>query len=232
MREVIVFDVNETLLDLSAMRPAMEALLSVDALNDWFSTLLRNSMVATMTGVYEDFDELGVAALLAVGQRRRVGISEQSARTFVDGMAKLPAHADVVPALERLKSAGYRLATLTNSSSSFLARQMEYSGLGEFFEKTLSVDAVQRFKPAPEAYRLAAERLDVPIARIRLVAAHEWDVTGAIRAGAKAAFVARRQSKLSRVSEVPDIVTPDLLGVAHILEERASNGSESETAVS
>jgi 2-haloacid dehalogenase len=54
---------------------------------------------------------------------------------------------------------------------------------------------------------------------MRLVAAHDWDVTGAIRAGARAAFVARPGKALGPLSEKPDIVAPDLLTAAKAIVE-------------
>ena len=48
----------------------------------------------------------------------------------------------------------------------------------------------------------------------RLIAAHGWDVAGAMRAGCAAAFIARPGMVLEPLFEPPDIVAPDLLQVA------------------
>jgi 2-haloacid dehalogenase len=82
------------------------------------------------------------------------------------------------------------------------------------FERSFSVDTVRRFKPAPEAYRSVAETLKVPIGQLRLVAAHAWDVVGALRAGCAAAFVARPGKVLYPLGPTPDIVGPDFKQVA------------------
>src|SRR3712207_8060220 len=68
---------------------------------------------------------------------------------------------------------------------------MENSGLRDHLEQILSADDVQRLKPAPEPYRMAAESLGVQVEGVRLIAAHAWDVAGALRAGCAAAFLAR-----------------------------------------
>jgi 2-haloacid dehalogenase len=49
---------------------------------------------------------------------------------------------------------------------------------------------------------------------IRLVAAHGWDVAGALTAGCKAAFVARPEKVLSPKGAKPDISSRDLQEVA------------------
>lgn len=94
---------------------------------------------------------------------------------------------------------------------------MAYAGLTDFFERQFSVESVQLFKPAPEAYQYVADQLEAVIGHTRLIAAHDWEVTGAIRAGAQAAFVARPGMILGGTAEKPDIIGPDLLAVAEQL---------------
>jgi 2-haloacid dehalogenase len=116
--------------------------------------------------------------------------------------------------LERLRSAGVRLAALTNSTEQVAEAQLEHTGLRDLFEQAFSADTVKRLKPAPEPYRHAAERLGVEIGQVRLIAAHAWDVAGALRAGCAAAFVARPGMVLDPLAERPDVVGRDLREVA------------------
>jgi 2-haloacid dehalogenase len=213
--KTIVFDVNETLLDLKALRPRFDAAFgSTDLLTPWFGQLLRHSLVATLTDTYQPFDVLGVDALQLVAAKTGMDVTEATARHVVDGMRELPAHPDVRPAIEHLRSAGFRTATLTNSPPYLLAAQLSFAGISDLFDAVMSVDVVRRFKPHPETYRSGAQRLGIPITALRLVAAHDWDVTGAIRAGGYAAFVARPGMLLSAASETPDVVGADLEEVA------------------
>ncbi|HKV84553.1 MAG TPA: HAD-IA family hydrolase [Ktedonobacterales bacterium] len=110
--------------------------------------------------------------------------------------------------------------TLTNSPPATVEAQLANAGLRDYFEQVLSVDAVKRFKPAAEVYRMAARSLGVEMGQIRLIAAHDWDTTGALRAGCAAAFVARRGQTLDPLAPRPDIVADDLLGVADRIIER------------
>lgn len=213
--KTIVFDVNETLLDLRAMAPRFEeAFGSTDLLAPWFGQLLRHSLVATVTDTYLPFDVLGVDALQLVAAKAGSDLSEGGAAHVVDGMRHLPPHPDVRPAITRLRDHGFRIATLTNSPPHLLNAQLTNAEIADLFDMTLTVDPVRKFKPHPDTYRSGAERLGVDINEMRLVAAHDWDVTGAIRAGAAAAFVARPGMVLSPASETPDIVGPDLETVA------------------
>ncbi len=224
--EVVVFDVNETLLDLRAMTPRLESVLPEGASGLWFSTFLRSSLVGTVTGRYAPFKAHGVEALVSVASAYGKPIDHQVAEGILDEMTRLPPHPDVIPALEHLRAAGFRLATLTNSDRATLTRQIENAGLTPFFDQLISVEAVARFKPARETYSYAAAQLDVRIGDMRLVAAHDWDVTGAIRAGAKAAFVARSGQRLGALSEEPDIVESDLVAVAEAIVASANPGAD------
>jgi 2-haloacid dehalogenase len=220
MARVCVFDVNETLLDLGALDPHFErAFGDARVRRVWFVQLLQSALVATVTGAYSDFGTIGAAALEMVAEREGVELSEEERQRILGGMRELPPHPEVAESLESLRDAGLRLATLTNSTQQVAEAQMEGSGLRGYFEQILSAGTVKRLKPASEPYRMAAQRLGVEIGQIRLVAAHSWDVAGALRAGCAAAFVARPGMVLDPLVERPDIVGGDLREVAaRILE--------------
>ena len=215
MARVCVFDVNETLLDLGGLDPHFERVFGDAGLRRaWFSQLLQSALVATVTGSYSNFGEVGAAALEMVAEREGVDLSDEDRQKILGGMRELPAHPEVAESLERLREAGFRLATLTNSTRQVAEAQMDNSGLRDYFEQILSADDVQRLKPAPEPYRMAAESLGVGVEGVRLVAAHAWDVAGALRAGCAAAFVARPGMVLDPLVERPDVVGADLREVA------------------
>jgi 2-haloacid dehalogenase len=223
MARVCLFDVNETLLDLGALDPHFERVFGdAGVRRAWFLQLLQSALVATVTGAYADFGKIGAAALEMVAEREGVDLAEEDRQRILGGMRDLPPHPEVAESLDRLRDAGLRLATLTNSTQQVAEAQMESSGLRGYFEQILSADAVKCLKPAPEPYRMAAESLGVEIGQVRLVAAHSWDVAGALRAGCVAAFVARPGMVLDPLVERPDVVGGDLREVAdRILEAEA-----------
>lgn len=220
---VCVFDVNETLLDLGALDPRFEEAFGespgTTVRKEWFGQLLTSWLTATVTGVYHNFGELGLSALTMVAARRGVDLSEEAKKGIVGGVRELPPHPEVEESLSRLRDGGLRLAALTNSTAEVAREQLGNAGLSGYFEEILSADEVGRLKPAPEPYRLAAERLGVEMDGIRLVAAHAWDVAGAQRAGCTAAFVARPGMVLDPLAPTPDVTGSDLSEVAdRILE--------------
>ena len=218
MPRVIVCDVNETLLDLSALEPAFkETFGDARTMQDWFTTVLLYSEVATLAGPYADFGSIAGAALDMLAGARGTALAPATRTRILQGMLSLPAHADVVEGLEVMRDAGLRLVTLTNSAPNAVQQQLANAGLATFFEQSFSVDAVRRFKPAPEVYQSVANALGVPIDQLRLVAAHAWDIVGALRAGCAAAFVARPEKVLYPLGPQPDIAAPDFVSVARAI---------------
>jgi 2-haloacid dehalogenase len=223
MAMVCVFDVNETLLDLGSLDPHFEEVFGdAGVRRAWFLQLLQSAFVATITGAYSDFGTVGGSALQMVAEREGVSLSDENRRRILGGMRELPPHPEVTESLERLRDAGLRLATLTNSTQQVAETQMQNSGLQGYFEQILSADTVRRLKPAPEPYRMAAESLGVEAEGVRLVAAHAWDVAGALRAGCAAAFVARPGMVLDPLVEPPDVVGANLREVADRILEAES----------
>ena len=220
MARICVFDVNETLLDLGALDPHFGRIFGdAGVRRAWFGQLLQSALVATVTDAYSDFGAIGGAALEMMAERQGVTLSGEDKLQILGGMRELPPHPEVAGSLSRLRDAGLRLATLTNSTQQVAEAQMENSGLRGYFEQLLSADTVRRLKPAPEPYRMAAQTLGVDVGEIRLVAAHAWDVAGALRAGCAAAFLARPGMVLDPLVERPDVVGADLREVAdRILE--------------
>ena len=210
-----VFDVNETLLDLAAMDPHFQRIFGDGGARvAWFNQMIQSALVATVTGAYSQFGALGMAALEMTAERAGARLTESDREAVAAQMRQLPAHPEVDGALRRLGDAGLRLAALTNSTEQVARAQLEHAGLIDAFDLVLSADAVRRLKPAPEPYRMAAERLGVAIGEVRLVAAHAWDVAGAARAGCATAFVARPGKVLDPLVERPEIVGADLTEVA------------------
>jgi 2-haloacid dehalogenase len=214
MNWVCVFDVNETLLDLGALDPRFEEVFGDPSLRQaWFQQMLQSAMVSVITDAYSDFGTIGRAALRMVAARQGVELSEERVQFVVSGIRELPPHPEVPAALRRLADADFRLAALTNSTREVAGSQLDHAALAPLFEQILSADSVRRLKPAREPYLKAAEMLQVAPKDVLLVAAHSWDVAGAMRAGCSAAFVARPGMVLDPLAPRPQVVGHDLAAV-------------------
>ena len=215
MARVCVFDVNETLLDLKALDAHFARVFGDASVRQaWFAQMIQSALVATVTDAYAEFGAIGGAALEMTAARRGIALTAADRAQILGGIRTLPPHPEVPESLARLRTAGLRLVALTNSTLQVAKDQLTHAGLADYFEQILSADMVRRLKPAPEPYRMAAERMGVAIGQVRLIAAHAWDIAGALRAGCAAAFIARSGMVLDPLVERPDIVGADLREVA------------------
>jgi 2-haloacid dehalogenase len=192
--KVLFFDVNETLLDLTDMKQVVSEALNGrdDLLSLWFTTMLQYSLVTTASGQYEHFGNIGAAALQMVAANNGIKISEKEARkTILNSLRGLPAHPEVKEALAQLKKDGYKLVSFTNSSNEGVKKQFESAGLTEYFDERLSVEDIGKFKPFTDTYTWAARKMGIKPEECMLIAAHGWDVAGALWAGWRAAFISR-----------------------------------------
>jgi 2-haloacid dehalogenase len=216
MPRTIVFDVNETLLDLKALDPLFEKHFGdAEMRSAWFTQVLLTSMTISLAGDYADFAKVGAAALRMVAERRGIAATDDQVFEILRGLGSIPAHPEAVAALESLQKNGYRLVTLTNSPPTLVEAQMKNSGLRHFFEKLLSVDSVRTFKPATAVYQMATSELGEKPEDIWLIAAHNWDTTGAVAAGWKAAFVARPGMVIGALDREPTVRGADLTEVTN-----------------
>ena len=220
---VIVFDVNETLLDIEALAPLFARLFGEGrVLREWFAQMVLYSEALTLAGGYVPFAALGDGVLRMLGTIHGVAVTEADIAELRHRTLTMPAHPDVPDALRRLRAAGFRLATLTNSAPGPQGSPIDRAGIADLFERAFTVHAVRRFKPAPECYRMVAEAMGVPAGGLCLVAAHAWDTLGAQAAGCAGAFVARSGNAVLAVDGVPrpDIVAPDMTGVVDAIIAR------------
>ena len=211
MPRVIVFDLMGTLLDLQALDPYFERFFDNAAIRkEWFTQTLQLAMAAVLTNAYEDFEVQADTGLEMTARHYRVSMLGEEKNLILNMLRKLRPFPEVKQSLQRLRDAGLRLAILTNSTEQATEAQLSYAGLRDHFEQVISADEIRCFKPAPEVYHLAARRLNVEPGQMRLVAAHDWDVTGALRAGCAAAFVARPGQVLNPLGPQPDVRGTDL----------------------
>lgn len=215
---VLLFDVNETLLDLTPLKQSVNGLLRDESgATLWFSMMLHHSLVMTVSDRHADLMDVGAAVLQMLARNRGIALGTGEARQVLSAMRSLPPHPDVLPALERLQRVGYRLATLTNSSTAGVKTQLEHASLAGFFEQQLSVETPQLFKPHRAVYAWAAEAMAVAPSECMLVAAHGWDVAGAKWAGLQTAFIARAGQQTFPLAEPADIDVAEFSALADAL---------------
>ena len=215
-----LFDLNGTLLDLSVLDPHFERAFGDPGVRTvWFRQVLELALTQTTLNAYHRFDLLADAALDMTAAQRGTALSAAGKKAILTGLSALPAYADVPEALGLLQSAGIRCAALTNSAQPIADAQVAHARLTPYFETVLSADTAGQLKPSPRPYLYAAETLAVPPAEICLVAAHSWDIAGALSAGCRAAFIQRPDQALNPLGPQPEFTATDLLDAARQISQ-------------
>ena len=223
-RPLVVFDVNETLLDLETMAPTFERIFKDKAaMRLWFANFILYSNALTLAESYVPFTDIGGAVMTMLARTKGIELTDRDRSDLTNTFASMPPHPEVPSALKRLKGEGFRLFTLTDNTLEIQGRQLERGGIVDLFEQRFSVDqAVKRHKPAPEAYRFVADHLKVAPSDICLVACHTWDTLGAKAAGWQSALIKRPGNDVLDVGPQPDITGRDLDDIADQLIARAA----------
>ncbi|WAC92302.1 haloacid dehalogenase type II [Mycobacterium sp. Aquia_213] len=211
---VLVFDVNETLIDIDSIAPLFGELFGDErVLREWFGQLVTYSMAATLADCYADFFTIGQGVLHMLADIYGVEVTDTDARRLREQMRTMPAHPDATAGLTALRDNGFRLVTLTNSPHRpGVSTPLDNAGLSPLFDRQLSVESCRAFKPSPVVYRHACEELGVAPADCMMVAAHPWDLLGAQNVGFSAALVTRPGNPPLRVAGLPQpaLVVDDL----------------------
>ncbi len=223
--KVIIFDVNETLLDLAPLKTSVGKALGgrKEFLPLWFSMMLHYSLVETLSEHYHSFGEIGTAALMMVAKTQGIELEYEDAReAIVTPLRSLPPHQDVVAGLKSLSENGFRLVSLTNSSAEGAETQLRNADLTDLFEKRYSIESIKKYKPHPDTYRMVINDLGIEPEEVLMVAAHAWDLAGAKNVGLQTAFIARPGTSLYPNVAKPDYIVNDLPELMKFLQKTDS----------
>ena len=218
---LIVFDVNETLLDLGTMEPTFQRIFGdKSAMRLWFANLILYSAALTVAGVYVPFTDIGAAVMKMLADTRGIRINDNDKKELTDKFSTMPPHPEVPAALRKLRDAGFRLFCLTDNLLDVQTRQLTQGGIVDQFERRFSADGVKHHKPSRQAYAYVERELGVTPSQLCMIACHTWDTLGAVAAGWQAALIKRVGNDVLGVGPQPHIVGDDLNHVADQLIAR------------
>jgi 2-haloacid dehalogenase len=209
MPRAFVFDAYGTLFDVHSVQARCEAFWPGKgaALSQlWRAKQLEYTWQRSLMGRYEPFSHVTREALEYACAA--LGLALDAARTgaLLDQYKRLALYPDVREALARLGS--QRRAILTNGSPDMIEPLVAQSGLS--FDAVLSVHELGIYKPAPQVYRLAVERLAVAAADIVFVSSNCWDALGATAFGLRAVWINRTGAPVDRLGAAPERIVASL----------------------
>ena len=216
--KTLVFDVNETLLDLTPLKNSIDKAFNKEISALWFSSLLHYSLVETTSGNYHDFSQIAAAVLRMIAKSEERNFSDEEVKTILSPIRELAPYPDVKPGLQALKDKAYDMIAYSNGKPEVLHAQLDNAGISSFFKHIHSVDEIKKYKPHSEAYNFVLKKHDLDPGACMMVAAHDWDVYGAASAGLQTCFV-ERPGKLSYpLAPTPGLRVDSITELVNLLE--------------
>lgn len=218
--EMIIFDVNETLLNLFPLKEEINAALENEmGFEVWFPKLLHYSLVETTTRNYKNFSDIAAATFKMVTGKFDKTYTDSEIKNILSEITRLPAYPDVKPGLEELKNAGYKLIAFSNGKPDVLKSQLEFAEIDAYFDGIHSIEESGTYKPHSSAYQYILEKYQTTPSKALMVAAHAWDIIGAQRLGLQTCFVERPGKVFYDLAKKP---TYSVLEITDILKKISS----------
>jgi 2-haloacid dehalogenase len=199
--DALVFDAYGTLFDVHSVVRRCESCFpgkGAQLSQLWRAKQLEYTWQRSLMQRYVPFSQVTREALAyscaALGLSHR-----EHEETLMAEYLRLAPFPEVRAALNRLKM---KRAILSNGSPDLLDPLVRNSGLS--FDAVLSVDELKIYKPAPQVYELAVQRLKVSKDRIGFVSSNCWDALGAKSFGFRVYWINRSAAPLDRLGFTPD----------------------------
>src|SRR6266700_2862821 len=223
--KVLVFDQYGTIVDMQsglteAVTPFLKKKGWAGEANSfvtwWRRTHFESSMIdALCDRGHTPYRQIGHRAVSFFMDRCGITYTQEEVSSLVGEIEKLKPFPDVVAALEKLRSKGYKLAILSNGDCDMLKAAGPHIGFS--FDHVISVQEASYFKPHWKAYAKAEEIIGYDRSNILFVANHAFDCIGAKSYGMRTAFIDRRKRSFGQTPHQPDLVVADFAELAAVL---------------
>ena len=222
----IVFDIIGTCFSLNQPRQQlMELGAPAHAMQLWFAQSLRDSFALSHAGHYQPLKKILEAELPRSLAALGIQAEDEQLAQVVQTFSQLELQAGAETAFRTLVNAGWRLVALTNGSEESTHKLLEQVGVLSYFDRIFSCDAVQKTKPHPAVYALVKQN---DPGEMWMVAAHAWDIMGAVSAGLRTVFINQEEAAYLAVYPQPEIVAIDLIDAANQIVSLAQESLQSE----
>jgi 2-haloacid dehalogenase len=218
--EVVTFDSFSTLVDVESTAVAVEDYVDEARAfaREWHARAAYYGIIANHVDAYHTYEEFHRLALGYLFEARGISVPAHELDEITAVYHEMQPFADVKPAMEALRDAGYGVGIVSNGNPAMLESLRRSLGVCDLVEVAVSADEVKRYKPAVEVYEHAADRFGTTTDAVCHVANGAADVMGAKHAGMQAVSCNRTATPLEPFGPEPD-ATVD--GLAEVVERLA-----------
>ncbi len=205
--QAIIFDAYGTLFDVYSIGALAERLFpgkGAAVAELWRDKQIEYTRLRTLSNTYKPFWEVTQDALVFTCRKFGLDLTLDAQTQLMGQYAKLQAFPENLGVLQHLKARGLKLAILSNGNPDMLNAAVQAAGMQDLFTQVLSVDSVQKFKTAPEAYQLGPDVLGIAARDSLFVSSNCWDVCGAAWFGYRTFWVNRANAPMEELGVTPN----------------------------
>jgi 2-haloacid dehalogenase len=188
-------------------------------MNIWRSRIFEYQWLRVLGGRYENFMQATEGGLVFAAKKMNLELTPEKKNKLLSEFMNLNVWPDAPVSIKKLKGMGLELVFLSNMTEEMLSNGLKKEGLDKDFTFIISTDSINSYKPTPEAYNLAVEKLPFKKEEVLFVAFAGWDAAGAKWYGYPTFWVNRLDAPLEELGEIPDGSSKDLSGLIEFVSK-------------
>ncbi|WP_226580542.1 haloacid dehalogenase type II [Halobacillus litoralis] len=201
-----VFDVHSVMKKIHQFFPEQGPTIS----QQWRDRQIHYFLVRQVMGEYRPFTDITRWALLDALANSDVSVKPDVVEELMEEYQHLSPYDEVSSLADEHPDKTFTI--FSNGTNSMLEPLLKNTNLTETFN-LLSADDVKVYKPHPEAYQYAQEKLGVKKEEVLFFSSNPWDIAGAASYGFHTAWVNRKQDKWPELGIEPTHIIDNLMNI-------------------
>jgi len=202
--KAIIFDAYGTLFDVNSAAEKCKDKIGdkwEPFANFWRTTQLEYTWLRSLMGRHKDFWQVTEDSLDK--SMKAFNIDSSMKNELLNLYKILSPYKEVSETLKALKEKKFKLAILSNGTSSLLNELVKSNNLNNLFDDIFSIEEVGVYKPDSKVYDIPVKKYKIKKDEIAFLSANTWDVSGGGNYGYQAIWVNRNNNIFDNLDYKP-----------------------------
>jgi len=203
--KAIIFDAYGTLFDVNSAAKMCKNKIGnkwESFANYWRTTQLEYTWLRSLMGKHKDFWQITEDSLEK--SMKAFQIESKMKNELLELYKILSLYPEVKETLEKIREKKYKLAILSNGTTSLLNELVKSNNLQNLFDDIFSVEEVGIFKPSSKVYDIPIKKYKIQKQEVAFLSANTWDVSGGGNYGYNSIWVNRNNNIFDKLDFVPN----------------------------
>tara|TARA_Y100000996_G_scaffold390105_1_gene351067 strand:+ start:765 stop:1427 length:663 start_codon:yes stop_codon:yes gene_type:complete len=203
--KAIIFDAYGTLFDVNSAAKMCKNKIGnkwESFANYWRTTQLEYTWLRSLMGKHKDFWQITEDSLEK--SMEAFQIESKMKNELLELYKILSLYPEVKETLEKIREKKYKLAILSNGTTSLLNELVKSNNLQNLFDDIFSVEEVGIFKPSSKVYDIPIKKYKIQKQEVAFLSANTWDVSGGGNYGYNSIWVNRNNNIFDKLDFVPN----------------------------